>query len=221
MGRTQELIDAVKIGDVAKIKTLLKSDRALAGAKDGQGNSAVLLAIYHGKTEAAEFLIGQGVELSIHEAAAAGKVDRVKALLAAQEGLIHEYSHDGFTPVHLAAFFGHGAVVDELLSRGANVNAASRNRTFARGVRPIHSAAASGRNAIVMRLLESGADVNARDDDGNTALMNAAEGGNLDLVKIIVAGGGDKAARNNLGQSAADLSRSRNHSTVTSLLASS
>lgn len=211
MDRTQELMGAVKAGDVAAIRTILSSEPSLAGAKDEQGLSAVLLAVYYGKDEAAEFLIGQGVELSIHEAAAAGKTDRVRALIQANPALAHEYSPDGFTPLHLAAFFGRDAIVDELLARGAPVHAASRNRTFARGVRPIHSAAARGRASIVLKLLESGADMNARDDDGNTALMSAAANGTAELVQILVAAGADRSIRNNMGQSAADLARARSH----------
>jgi ankyrin repeat protein len=220
MGRTQELIEAVKAGELANVRALVGADAKLIHAKDEQGNSAVLLAVYYGKMDVAEFLIGQGVELTIHEAAAAGKIDRVKALLAVNSDLLHEYSHDGFMPLHLAAFFGHEAIVDAFLSRGANVNAASRNRTFARGVKPIHSASARVRTSILMRLVESGADVNARDDDGNTALMSAAANGSAELVKIILAAGADTSARNNFGQSALDLARGRNHAGAIDLLES-
>ena len=74
---------------------------------------------------------------------------------------------DGFTPLHLAAFFGGAEAVRAILARGADPDADADN-TF--GVRPIHSAAAVGDHASVRALLEAGADPNVEQQGGHTPL---------------------------------------------------
>ena len=64
---------------------------------------------------------------------------------------------DGFTPLHLAAFFGGAEAVRAILARGADPDADADNPL---GVRPIHSAAAVGDIESVRALLEAGADPN-------------------------------------------------------------
>ena len=57
--------------------------------------------------------------LGFHEAALAGDIGRVDALLDAAPWAIDMLSPDGWTALHLAAFFGHDEVVLRLLERGA------------------------------------------------------------------------------------------------------
>lgn len=49
----------------------------------------------------------------------------------------------GWTPLHLATYFGHRDVVEYLLARNANVNAINEN-----GDTPLHKAAFIGREVI-------------------------------------------------------------------------
>ena len=55
---------------------------------------------------------------------------------------------DGFTPLHLAAFFGGADAVRAILARGADPDADADNPP---GVRPIHSAAAVGDHRVRAR----------------------------------------------------------------------
>jgi ankyrin repeat protein len=201
----QKFLDAVKAGDVAAVRALLDADPNLITARDGVGNSAVLLAIYYGKESVKELLLETGVELDIFEAAATGKSDHVAALLAQDASLANTYAPDGFTPLGLAAFFGRREVVELLLQQGADVNAVSRNvsgytaltgavagghreivatllahgaradHRYGPGYTPLHEAAASGKLEIARLLLEHGADPNAHTDDGKTPLALAVE----------------------------------------------
>ena len=104
---------------------------ALAKASDEHGVSALLLALYHRRPDARDALIAAGAPIGPLEAAALGDVDRLKeADLSVRGG-------DGFTPLHLAAFFGGAPAVRAILATGVDPDADADN-TF--GVRPIHSA---------------------------------------------------------------------------------
>src|SRR5205823_1120514 len=114
-----------------------------ASAKDDQGLSAVLQAQYRGRSDMVAVLRPAVEDLDVFEASALGETDRVRAVVGADPGLVRGWSPDGFTPLHLAVFFGHLETARELLQRGADLTAVSRN---AMTVMPLHSAAA-GRNA--------------------------------------------------------------------------
>lgn len=211
----QRFLEAVKSGDRARVGELLAADRGLVNARDEAGRSPILLALYYGSKEVAELLLAARSDLDIAEASAAGRADRVAALLATDRSLANTYTADGFTPLDLAAFFGHRSIVDVLLAHGADVNATSRNATgytaltgavasghaeivaallaaganaahrYGPGFTPLHEAAAGGKKEIVRLLLTRGADVNAKTDDGRTPLMMALEKGHEGLVALL------------------------------------
>src|SRR4051812_27673265 len=117
----------------------------LANARDEHGVSALLLSLYHRRPEATQALLAAGAEVGPLEAAALGDVERLRtADLSARGG-------DGFTPLHLAAFFGGADAVRAILARGVDADADADNPI---GVRPIHSAAAVGDVESVRALLE-------------------------------------------------------------------
>ncbi len=76
--------------------------------------------------------------LNVFEAAAFGDLDRLTELLAEDPELVGVMSGDGFTPLHLAAFFGQADAVRLLLARGAAVD---RNGTGWMTGTPLHAAA--------------------------------------------------------------------------------
>ena len=97
------------------------------------------------------------------------------------------WSADGFTALHLAAFFGQEDAAKVLLERGAEPNVVARNATIV--VTPLHSAAAGAHAAIVKLLLEAGADPNARQPDGFTALDAAQQNGDDESAEALLAAG--------------------------------
>jgi ankyrin repeat protein len=125
----------------------------------------------------------------------------VHELLLLEGGFVDLWSPDGFTALHLAAFFGHEDVAAELLRRGADVSAASRNPLR---VQPLHSAAAGNHTGIVRLLLEHGADPNARQQGGFTPIHAAAQNGNEELYALLVAHGADEEATTDDGRTVAD-----------------
>jgi ankyrin repeat protein len=189
-------------------------DRANAAARDENGLSALLLARYHGHADIVEILLAAGLELDAFEAAATGQTARLSELTG-DASAVRACSSDGFTPLHLASFFGHDDAVELLLERGADVNAVSRNPMR---VMPLHSAVAGKHSGIARRLVAAGADVGARQQDGFTPLHEAAQNGDGELVELLLDRGADAGAQLDDGRTAADLAQERGHAEVAARL---
>merc|ERR1719494_116550 len=88
-------------------------------------------------------------------------------------------SNYGWTPLHLAAYFGHKEVVDALLKHGANVNTIN-----GMGDTPLHRAAFTGRRDVVLMLLHHNADVSVINGEGRTPFQMAD---NVEVQSLIQA----------------------------------
>src|SRR5437867_7796537 len=154
----QALFEAIAAGDLEQVRAIVQRDPAAASARGDDGLTAVLQARYRDRQDIVAVLLAAGPQLDVFDAAAVGDDGRLVELLEAESGLVNAWSMDGFTPLHLAVFFGHAAVAGLLIQRGADIHAVSRNRMT---VMPLHSAVAGRDRDSVKALLEAGADVNA------------------------------------------------------------
>ena len=172
--------------------------------------SPILMALYTRQTKEAERL-AVAAQLNIWEAAALGRDKRVAELLQGDQSLANAWSPDGFTPVGLAAFFGHLSTARILVDAGAQVGAVARNDMK---VQPLHAAAAAKEIEIVRMLLDHGADPNARQQVGYTALMECARAGRDDMVSLLLAHGANPTLTSDDGKSASDLAREQGHAAL-------
>jgi ankyrin repeat protein len=117
----------------------------------------------------------------IHDAAKAGDLAKVQALVAKDTTLVNAKDETGRTPLHWACRGVHVEVVKFLAGRGADVDARDAN-----GVRPLHSVASRGHLEAAGVLLDRGASVEARMSDGSTPLHLAAANGHADLAALLV-----------------------------------
>ncbi len=211
---------ALRAGDEAAIESALCADPALARARDENGVSVVCLAVYLGRSAIAQRLGSLRDDLDVFEASTLGNDSRVRVLLDAAPALASAYSPDGFHPLGYACFFGHRALFELLVARGADLEAPARN---AMRVRPLHSAVAQADPALALhmarRLLEAGASAAAVQQGGFTPLHEAALRGHAPLVELLLAHGADPDARNADGKTPRDCARDAGHDALARRLA--
>ena len=118
--------------------------------------SPALQALYEGDPDRARTLLSPDDGLPAYEAAAFGRVERLRSLLDDDPANANDWSPDGFSALHLAIFGGSEEAVMLLLERGADVDALATS-DIAR-VRPLGTAAFVGRPDLEKLLLEAGAD---------------------------------------------------------------
>ena len=145
---------------------------------------------------------------------------------AGDDGRVHELLHqdptaadlprdDGWTPLHLAAFYGRAAAAELLLTHHADPNVISTN---AMANRPLHAAVAGRHLALVELLLRHGADPNVPQHGGWTPLQGAAQHGDVPIIRVLLAHGADPDARSDDGRNASDLALAGGHGEVVELL---
>jgi ankyrin repeat protein len=164
--------------------------------------SEALEALYAGDAERARGLLPADDELSVFEAAAFGRLDRLGRILDDDPAQATALSGDGFTALHLAIFGGQEEAARLLLERGADANALSTNEAVR--VPPLGTAAFVRSVPLARLLLDSGAKVNGRGEGGFTALHSAAQNGDEQLARILLERGADPSLATNAGKLPAD-----------------
>jgi uncharacterized protein len=171
MGELERLIEAVNEGDVARVTAIVGVAPALASARLPGGESPVMAAVYRGHREVVAALLDAGAEVDVFAAAAIGRTDDLRRTLKAP-GAVGAFAYDGWTPLHLAAFFGRTDAARILLDAGADVHAVSRNSL---ANTPLHAAAAGKHSDVAMLLLAHGAQADTTDAGGYTPLQIATQ----------------------------------------------
>jgi ankyrin repeat protein len=144
---TSEIFEAIAEGDLDRARNLVAEDAALAGARDADWLSAVTQARYRGHDDIVDALLDAEPELDVFEAAAVGRIERVRELLESDPALVSALSPDGFTPLHEAAQNGDVALTRLLLERGADREQAAED-----GGRAADFAAARGHEEVLALL---------------------------------------------------------------------
>ena len=135
-------------------------------------------------------------------AAAEGKVDRVRALIA--EGAdVNAKDKDGFPALEVATAFAQADVVKALIDAGADVNIVSgiskRTPLFAFSMGDTESDNHEAQTLpIVNKLIAAKANVNYKDPNGVTALETAAALGYSTIAEALIAAGADVNAKDRM-----------------------
>lgn len=184
----EDLWLAICEGDHAAVEAIVEQRPDLARGRTDEGLPWTLAAVYRGHPGVADLLLRHGAELDPFSAAALGRTDQLKVLLDRGEAGLQELSPDGWTPLHLAAFFGHRETAAMLIDRGADTAARSKNEI---ANTPLHAAIAGGRAVVAELLIERGADVNAV-ANGLTPLDIAAGREDQEMMTYLIAHGAER-----------------------------
>jgi ankyrin repeat protein len=155
---TLDACEATALGDVGQLVKILDRDQSQANARSGDGWTALHLAGFFGKRDAADLLLARGASVS----AVSGTPDKNQPLQAALAGACDT------------------AIVTALVAHGADVNHAG-----ATGYTPIHTAASRGNEGLVRFLIGAGARVNVKMDDGKTPADIAAAKGHTKVAELL------------------------------------
>jgi ankyrin repeat protein len=167
---TDTLIERVKAGDLGTVRALLASNFLLASQRLPNGESPLMAALYRGHADIVDALIDAGAEIDVFAAAATGRLDDLRRTV--NERTLNALAYDGWTPLHLAAFFGHLEAAKLLLESGADVRTVSHN---AMKNTPLHAATAGRHADVALLLLEQGANPTTVDAGGYTPLQIAKQ----------------------------------------------
>jgi ankyrin repeat protein len=205
----------VKAGNLEAVQADLAADPALLNATNEAGQCAYLLSKYYRQPKVADYLLGLKPDLDVFTLCVAGHVADVLVKIEQAPELLEARSTDGWTPLHLAAFFGWAELAHALIERGAHVNCRSTNSMKNT---PLHAAAAGGSVSLVGLLLKRGAHPNATQEGGWTALHAAAQSGNRAMVETLLANGADVNQRADNQQSPLDMALLKGHQDLVELL---
>jgi uncharacterized protein len=215
---TSEFFELVRNGDEPAVLAAITEDGALLKAVDGAGLSPVMAAAYSGHRRLAEHLAERVSKLpaglTVYEAAAAGNAVAVKRLVEGGAS-VDEAAADGFTPLHLAAFFGRLEVGRLLLELGADRNPVAANEMK---VTPLHSAVAGRHRDMTGLLLAHGASPNAVQAGGFTPLHAAAQQGDESIVDMLLLRGADPTRKDDSGLTPIDMAEERGHGAIAKIL---
>lgn len=213
--QTDEFLNAIKKGDTTRIDQLLQENPTLSNAREKNGVSAILLALYRGNKTAALAIASKKLELDMFEASALGDLESLKKTVNSDPSSVSSYSPDGFTALALAAYLGQRESVEYLVGKGADPNALARNET---GYTALTGAVSQNHNEIAKILVKNGARVNHGYEGGFTPLMHASSAGNIELVNFLLQNGADPTAKNSEGKTALTFAREKSNNQIIELL---
>ena len=188
---------AASIGNLNQLEMVAKLHPECLNSLDQNGMPSLHLAASNGHFDAAEFLLNFGAEVNLvaplvgltalHIAAGNNHLEIVKLLLA-RGARVDELSQWG-TALHIAGGSGYAAIVQVLLSANADPNIVRS----VDGSTALHYAVRKGMEGrdSALALLEGGVRPNAQNHQGEAAMHLAVGFGLKEVVKILIAKGGD------------------------------
>ena len=157
----------------------------------------------------------------LHQAAQAGDVERLRALLAQGEP-VDQRDDSGDTPLMVAARVGHEDSFLWLIRSGADPRAIGHGKAT-----PLHWAARAGRPKMIQSLLDRGVDIDALSESpdpdvepGMTPFQAALFDGRHDMARLLVEAGAEVNALMQDGRTALDYARELGDATAIELLLS-
>ena len=149
-----EIFDACRRGDLPAVQQLVNEDPTLVNSVDMKGFTPLILAAYNEQPEIVDFLLANGADLDVQDAA-------------------------GNTALMGVSFKGYKDVAKKLIDAGADVNVRNSN-----GAPALTFAATFGHLQIAELLLQKGADLTLRDSRGKSPIDHAVIQENEAMIEL-------------------------------------
>ncbi|XP_048247739.1 ankyrin repeat domain-containing protein 50-like [Haliotis rufescens] len=209
-----------------EVVELLVSRGADVSLVDEDGNNTLHFACMREDVKTVKFVLSQNVvdidgrgcgsRTPVMEAARAGHKEVVE-LLVSEGADVSLVDVDGNNTLHFACMRRDVEMVMYVLS----LNVVDINSRGLRSMTPVMMEALYGHRDVDELLVSIGADVSLVDEDGNNIFHYASRGGDVGTVKyVLLLNVVDIDARNNSGETAADVARLWGHQPVLDLLVS-
>jgi ankyrin repeat protein len=249
-----ELDRAFRDGDLDAIRVLLGDPGGFPNVSAGVTfGSCLTYAIAHGPASLVSMMLELGADPNVDDgdgfppliaaltgaSAQADVVELVEDLIA-HGADVDQRGVNGYAPLHIAAEQGDLAMVDLLVSHGADPNvvasiddmetpvevaSAAGHVDVVERLRPLtvrldwEAASRAGDVAAIGQLLAAGQDIDATDGHGQTALMRASHAGWIEAVGLLIAHGADLDRSAKFGLTALMLAVIQGHDRVARMLA--
>ena len=180
----QDLISAIRSGDLEGIEKAVKADPEALKGQEGQ--PPMILALQSGQTAAAKKLMELGADLSatnnqghsvLHWAVMRRNDEMLQALLDKNVDLDIK-DRNQYTPLIMAIYYGNADAAKKLLKAECRVDVEDQQ-----GMSPLHAAMSRGNEELVGMLLERGCDMFQKNKQDVTPFMLACQAGQLKFVK--------------------------------------
>jgi ankyrin repeat protein len=211
------LSNAAERGDLAELEALLTAGADTEARGEEHGSTAFLLACAAGRLECAQALAAAGCDVAASSSLyPQGPQGTTALIFAAHEGhaavlawllgeggsagTLEARNEDGDTAFLLACDRGQLECGQALAAAGCDVAAACNAGNTA-----LIAAAGKGHPAVLAWLIEEGGAAGAletRDEDGDTAFLQACVAGQLECAQALAAAGCDVAAATSAGDTA-------------------
>lgn len=204
----QKIFNSIERGAYNQLKTYVNIGGDLT-IKNKFGKSLVNYAISHNKYDIATFLIANNAPLAVDDlidASSGNQIHLVEQIL--EKGIpINGINKDSITAIVAAAKRNNTEISNLLLAKGANVAAILHCQTAF-----VDIAQHNKDITIVKKFIDAGVDINVKSkmdsknpevyDYGFTPLMKASEGGNIEIVNLLLDNNADVNVKTNWNKTA-------------------
>jgi ankyrin repeat protein len=200
--RAQEIFDAIKGGDLAKVRSVLEAHPEALNSANSYGQTPLIAALQEKKADIAEYLIAGGADVNAKDSANAaplsyaiwGGLTPIAKMLIDRNADINAPAMWNMRPLAFALEFGRNDVADMLLDKGATIPVKPGQESYAL----FFSACSHGFARLAIAMLEKGFTIGENQHTRDLPQL-AAAGGSAAIVEKLIELGFRMNGKNELG----------------------